>query len=340
MEGPTKKEKVLLKKIGKAWGVIKRLPGILWDVVRIKDPLINKIVWISMAVMVIIFIIVNFPVFIRMKDYYFGDKIDYTKKVFRGDTDTRCPYYEPDGYGYRDCLDKLLAEQEDAITSEFNLVLKELRETRNENNEIEINYVIETLIKYGETWNSFRNSKCEFDSIATIFGTAHSIQVTRCMIGEIQAVSRNLDEINMDYYMGIIYETYNSELGFSFQYPDYLSVVHDKTDSERLFIVPKYEVDNEDRPLTAIVISLGEPPEETPLDWMKSKYSGYDISNGYEEFLVDGQKAVSVEDGSWVVFNHPDNKYRVSIALLVDDDGKPLFEEEDLIVSSFIFNLK
>jgi len=130
-------------------------------------------------------------------------------------------------------------------------------------------------------------------------------------------------------------KTYNSELGFSFKYPDYLKVIYDKDYVERLYLIP-VQIEDSDT-ITAVVISLGEAPQETPLEWMNGPNSGYDTSLGYEEIMVDGQNAISVGGGNWVVFNHPTRKYRVSIALLTDIESDALFQEEDLVVSSFKF---
>jgi hypothetical protein len=70
--------------------------------------------------------------------------------------------------------------------------------------------------------------------------------------------------------------------------------------------------------------------------------SGYDMAGGYKEIEIDGEKAITVEDGTWIVVNTPDMKRRLSIALLADkynkDNGEPLISEEAIIIDSLKFN--
>jgi signal peptide peptidase SppA len=101
MEGPTQKEIDLLKKLERIWNVIKKLPSILWDAIRIKDPLINKIFWIVMGLIVIVFLIIDFPIFIRMKDHYFGEKTEKssdTEIIRKSDPDCNVLLVDVAGY--------------------------------------------------------------------------------------------------------------------------------------------------------------------------------------------------------------------------------------------------
>ena len=123
--------------------------------------------------------------------------------------------------------------------------------------------------------------------------------------------------------------SYISEVGFSFTYPGDMFVVDsskvayamdgsvDSGDNYRIFVVPNSYVDNEGHNLTAVVISvsLNQSPE-MPLDWLKGPWSGANMSDGYSELDIDGQKAISMNGDNWVVFDTPDNKYQISIATL------------------------
>jgi len=132
-------------------------------------------------------------------------------------------------------------------------------------------------------------------------------------------------------------KTYNSDLGFSFQYPDYMYVTN-VVDSNRIAILPNSHKTNKDEPLTAVIISAGENPQETPFEWMLGGTSSYDISQGYEKVTIDGEKAIAVENGTWIVVNTPDNKWRLSIALMADkDNGKPLYDEQTIIINTLKF---
>ncbi|MDD3662724.1 MAG: hypothetical protein PHT84_02565 [Candidatus Pacebacteria bacterium] len=111
-----------------------------------------------------------------------------------------------------------------------------------------------------------------------------------------------------------------SEIGFSFNYPEDMSVMDgsiDPNDNYRIFVFPDSYKGNEGEDITAVVISasLNQPPE-TPLEWLEGPESGADMSNGYSELDIDGQKAISMNGANWVVVDTPDNKYQISIATL------------------------
>jgi hypothetical protein len=135
------------------------------------------------------------------------------------------------------------------------------------------------------------------------------------------------------------FKTYESKLGYSFKYPSHLYVMEDPEligTPERLYILPASPESKGG--IYGVVISIGVNDENmSPVEWLKGPDSGADLSDGYNVFDIDGQEAVSVDGGTWVVVNTPDNKYRLSIALLPGENGTLLFTEEGIIISSLKF---
>lgn len=132
---------------------------------------------------------------------------------------------------------------------------------------------------------------------------------------------------------------YQSRLGFSFKYPPYLHII-DMTDEyspERVIAIP---IDSNDP--HGVVVSVGLNDEEmTAEEWLLSENSGYlqskDEYGDYQKFTLDRQESVVTDSGGWVVVNTPDNKYRLSIALLPGKDGNLLFTEMGIIIDSLRF---
>jgi hypothetical protein len=56
-----------------------------------------------------------------------------------------------------------------------------------------------------------------------------------------------------------------------------------------------------------------------------------------ENEIYKGQEAIVIEGGTWVVVNTPDNKYRLSIALLPGKDDQLLLTEMGIIIDSLRF---
>ncbi|KKP31741.1 MAG: hypothetical protein A2312_02585 [Candidatus Staskawiczbacteria bacterium RIFOXYB2_FULL_32_9] len=132
---------------------------------------------------------------------------------------------------------------------------------------------------------------------------------------------------------------YYSELGFSFNYPSDMSVMSDPEDPH-LYIIPDSYKGNDNETLTAVVISaMLNDPQLTPLEWLNGPNSGADMSKGYSKIDIDGQEAIVMNDGAWIVVNTPDNKRQLSIATLPSQNpSETLKAEMSSIVKSIIFD--
>ncbi len=130
-------------------------------------------------------------------------------------------------------------------------------------------------------------------------------------------------------------KTYQSKLGFTFQYPTHLRIVDitDEFSPGRVAVIP---TDSDE--VYGVIVSVGLNDENmTPLEWLSGPDSGADMSKGYNKFDLDGQEAIVIEGGTWVVVNTPDNKYRLSIALLPGKDDQLLLTEMGIIIDSLRF---
>ena len=131
---------------------------------------------------------------------------------------------------------------------------------------------------------------------------------------------------------------YISDLGFSFNYPSDMYIMPDPEES-RVLVIPNSYKTNGNEPVTAVVISatLNDPPI-TPLEWLESPDSGADMSKGYNKLTIDGQEAISMGGGTWIVVNTPDNKRQLSIATLpFVDPSQSLVDEMGIIANSLVF---
>ncbi len=133
-------------------------------------------------------------------------------------------------------------------------------------------------------------------------------------------------------------QTYESKLGFSFKYPSYLHVMDmiGNFESGPIVVLPISKKDSDDN--YGVVVSVGlNDKNMTPLDWVEGPNSGADLSKTYQKFDLDGQEAIVLDDGAWVVVNTPNNRYRLSIALLPGENHNFLFTEMGIIIDSLRF---
>ncbi|MCX6720456.1 MAG: hypothetical protein NTW11_01475 [Candidatus Staskawiczbacteria bacterium] len=132
---------------------------------------------------------------------------------------------------------------------------------------------------------------------------------------------------------------YASEFGFTFNYPNDMFIFRNPEDTSFIAVVPSSFKANKDEPATGVVISVSSNTEKiTPLEWLKGPNSSADLSKGYGIVNIDGQEAISLEKGTWIVFDTPNNKLQVSIATLPGENpSQSLQEEMSSIVKSIIF---
>lgn len=135
------------------------------------------------------------------------------------------------------------------------------------------------------------------------------------------------------------FKTYKSDLGFSFKYPPHLEAIIDPdiSTTNRVILTPIGI--NTDDGLSAIIISTAENDEEmTPEEWLLGPTSGFNHLEKYHKDKIDGQDTVYTRGGMWFIVNTPDNKYRLSVADLVDGDAMNLFSEMGIVYESLTFS--
>jgi len=131
---------------------------------------------------------------------------------------------------------------------------------------------------------------------------------------------------------------YVSELGFSFEYPIDMFVMPDPK-LPRVYIIPNSARINDDKTIEGIeIVSMENKPPLTPLEWLKDPDFGNDTTDEYKTLKIDGQEAVSVNNGAWIVVNTPDDKYQLSIDTLPSGNtNKILVDGIAVIADSLIF---
>lgn len=133
-------------------------------------------------------------------------------------------------------------------------------------------------------------------------------------------------------------KTFQSELGFSFQYPEYMEVIPAFLPGDNYRLALAYKDDPAEE-FGMIIISVALNDENmTPAEWLLGPTSSFDPSKDYYESEINGQKAVQTKGGMWNVVNTPNNVWRLSIADLTTEGKNPPFSEMGIVVNSFKFN--
>jgi len=129
------------------------------------------------------------------------------------------------------------------------------------------------------------------------------------------------------------FKTYNTDFGFSFEYPSYLEAVSFQESTNYVVVSSP---NKEDDDTSAIIISIADNDENlTAEEWLLGPTSGLQKGDEYFRSEIDGQPAVYTDGGMWTVVNTPDNKYRLSIADI--KDKQILFTEMGIVIESLTF---
>lgn len=142
--------------------------------------------------------------------------------------------------------------------------------------------------------------------------------------------------------------SFESYLGFSFQYSWGYIAMPFSNNQEDLAIIPiiediseVYSGETRQDKDSFVIIAIRENPQgATAMDWLKSEYSGYNFSNGYQEKQIGGVNGYLLYwrdpkqiDGA--LFVSPDGKLRITITTL--GNTKILEEEFNKIIDTFSF---
>ena len=143
------------------------------------------------------------------------DKIntDFFKEL-----DKKCPYYEPDGASYRDCLDKLVATQDksiDAIFADINsdvkIILAEYKAADKETSHPTLKQMadmeysgtsadfLEQMAELKRTWRPYRDALCRAEYSINGFGSDYTGMVATCMLYETDKTSRKVLSLRYDW---------------------------------------------------------------------------------------------------------------------------------------------
>ena len=133
-------------------------------------------------------------------------------------------------------------------------------------------------------------------------------------------------------------EFYAPYLGFSFFHSKSYEVLQSADDSEMISVLLPGE-----SPEGVVVIARERDPNISLMDWLRSEYSGYDFSNGYEEGKIGGEDALLLHwhnsariDGA--LFLNPDGDRMISVVIFdLDDPNKDLDVEFNKIIDTFSF---
>jgi hypothetical protein len=134
------------------------------------------------------------------------------------------------------------------------------------------------------------------------------------------------------------YLHYDSELGFSFDYPKDMFVMYDP-DGPRLVVIPNALKTDKSLPVTAVVISARKMETAmTPLAWLQGPDSGANLTPGsYQGIEMDGQEAIFIPAENWFLVNIPNNRRQISVATLPTNPSKKIKDAFVMIGDSMTF---
>lgn len=128
--------------------------------------------------------------------------------VFLSEIEKLCPFYEPDGITYKECLSDLFNMQELALNQQFKKLLIDLDNSKIANEKSGLSslsymyeYLIQDLKEYNKLWKPYISTICSLENTGSINGTGYSAFLMTCKLNEIRKISLMMSEIDEDYNM-------------------------------------------------------------------------------------------------------------------------------------------
>lgn len=142
----------------------------------------------------------------------------------------------------------------------------------------------------------------------------------------------------------------SKDQGFSFAISEGFTVLmEDKELGWTVVVKTEYarkraENPDKEEPFDAVIISAKQTsPDFSALDWLKGPNSGYDLSLGYKETVIGGERAYLLDRygkgrPDWALFDNPDKTLRFSVTTFGDLPSAEMTAEFENILDSFEFN--
>lgn len=148
----------------------------------------------------------------NLKDYLHTSSVDLmlskeqnlpTYETFLKDLEKICPYYEPDGSSYRECLYNLLEKKDKKVISVSNDLVKDVEivilEKKTNPDEMDPytsyfgeQYFLTSFAELQKSWKSYRNSLCEADHSTSFDGSNIGGFIVTCKLYETEKYTKRL----------------------------------------------------------------------------------------------------------------------------------------------------
>lgn len=142
----------------------------------------------------------------QLKDYLHASGTDLmlskeqnlpTYENYLADLEKTCPYYEPDGASYRECLYNLLAKRDERTNAISDDLVKDIQvivaEKKMNPDEMDFDsayfgeqYFLESFAELRKSWRSYRDGLCEADYATSFSGSNTSGFIMTCKLYEIE----------------------------------------------------------------------------------------------------------------------------------------------------------
>lgn len=125
--------------------------------------------------------------------------IDLSYNDFLKILENDCPYYEPSGVAYRNCLVDLLAKRDKEVSEYLGHFALDLQADTSPEFLTARQTVIADLGKFSDTWLSYRNQLCTVQADAYWGGSDQGGELNRCRLYETERFYRLLQNLRSEW---------------------------------------------------------------------------------------------------------------------------------------------
>ena len=157
---------------------------------------------IIIVVGVIAFVVLKYPENTLLADEKLASPsigIDLSYAGFLKDIEKECPYYEPSGAAYRDCLVDLLTKRDKEVSGYLGRFVMDLQaDTSTEFLTARQTFVTD-LGKFSDTWLTYRDQLCTVQADAYWGGSDQGGELNRCRLYETERFYRLLQNLRSEW---------------------------------------------------------------------------------------------------------------------------------------------
>ena len=161
----------------------------------------GSIIWLILIVTAAVFYYSGGPGYVQAKyaEMFPPAHTDTAYEAFHKDLEKDCPYYEPNGFRYRECLSKLFGQRSKELADTYGQLYTDLNSITDPEHLTARDTFKKDLVKLSFEWLTYSDYVCKAQADKYWGGSDQGGEFNRCRLYEIEKFRQQLEQFREDW---------------------------------------------------------------------------------------------------------------------------------------------